>query len=136
MPKRCNVWPSRGNFHQNSGAYAQKVQRVNLAKFMLARGLRERVIQNDFEALEWIFFNFSDECLRYWLSCFFFKLADLFFKLVFKFSMFCLRFSLCGSTVFPWCSFVLHMVSYCCLLLCIWFLKKEIKKEMQKERQK
>ena len=40
------MWPSRGNFHQNSGAYAQKVQRVNLAKFMLARGLRERVTQN------------------------------------------------------------------------------------------
>ena len=46
MPKRCNVYLSRGKFHQNSGAYAQKVQRVNLAKFMLARGLRERVTQN------------------------------------------------------------------------------------------
>ena len=39
------MYLSRGNFHQNSGAYAQKVQRVNLAKFMLARGLRERVTQ-------------------------------------------------------------------------------------------
>ena len=45
MPKRCNVYLSRGKIHQNSGAYAQKVQRVNLAKFMLARGLRERVTQ-------------------------------------------------------------------------------------------
>ena len=82
------MWPSRGNFHQNSGAYAQKVQRVNLAKFMLARGLRERVIQNDFEALELIFFTFSDECLRYLLLGFFISLG--------------LDFWLCCSMVVQW----------------------------------